>query len=186
MYTKYILTVVIILYTSLSFSQNCTQVNTTVNPDYAYANESLGLDVPFNKDWNITLENEKAIIALFHTNDGYANATIIRNKNGYHINSAHNIDEKMINSLGKMSGITFTNKKITKVKLKNILAKQVEFDTSVTNLNEITVLSGIMYMIVNDGYTYIFMFNSLKEKKDCYIPFFKNVMKNTYFSQWWY
>ena len=181
-----ILTLLMVFVTSLAFSQNCTNVNTIVNSDYAYVHENLGLALPFNKDWVITVENEQAIIALLHSSNGDANAAIIRNKNGYRINSAHDIDENLINGLEKLSGVKMNNKKIRNVKLKNILAKEVEFDSQVVNLDETTLLSGVVYMIVKNDYTYLFMFNSLKDKKQCYLPFFKSVMKEAYFNQSWY
>lgn len=92
----------------------------------------------------------------------------------------------MINGLEKLSGVKMNNKKIRNVKLKNILAKEVEFDSQVVNLDETTLLSGVVYMIVKNDYTYLFMFNSLKDKKQCYLPFFKSVMKEAYFNQSWY
>ncbi len=76
----------------------------------------------------------------------------------------------MINGLEKLSGVKMDNKKIRNVKLKNILAKEVEFDSQVVNLDETTLLSGVVYMIVKNDYTYLFMFNSLKDKKQCAYP----------------
>ena len=110
----------------------------------------------------------------------------MKNKNGYPINSAHDINENLVLQLIKKMGINLDDRKLTNVKLKNIPAKQIEYNHKVYNLGDTHLMSGIMYMIVNDGYTYVFMFNCQRGLKNCYIPFFKNVVKNSYFGPDWY
>ncbi len=181
-----LLIIIFCLLTSTSFAQNCSDINTKIDTNFSYVNESEDLEMPLNKSWNVALENQKAVIVFLQNDSGQATAGIVKNKNGYHINSAHDIDENLVVQLIKKMGINLDDRKLTDVKLKNIPAKQIEYNHKVYNLGDTHLMSGIMFMIVNDGYTYVFMFNSTREMKNCYIPYFKNVVKNTYFGPEWY
>ena len=171
---------------TISFSQNCSGINTKLDSNFSYVNKSEDLEMPLNESWNIALENQKAILVFLQNEGGQATAGIVKNKNGYHINSLHDIDENLVVQLINKMGINLDDRKLTDFKLKNIPAKQIEYNHKVYNLGDTHLMSGIMYMIVNDGYTYVFMFNSTRELKSCYIPYFKSIVKNTYFGPEWY
>lgn len=170
----------------IGLAQSCSEVNTKIDVNFSYINESEDLEMPLNKSWNIALENQKAVLVFLRNNSGQATAGIVKNKNGYHINSAHDINESLVAQLIKKMGINLDDRTLADVKLKNIPAKQIEYNHKVYNLGDTHLMSGIMYMIVNDGYTYVFMFNSTRELKTCYIPYFKSIIKNTYFGPEWY
>lgn len=180
------LIIIFYLLTAKSFVQNCSDVKTEIDANFSYVNESEDLEMPFNESWNVALENQKAVIVFLQNDSGQATAGIVKNKNGYHINSAHDIDENLVVELINKMGINLDDRKLTDVKLKNIPAKQIEYNHKVYNLGDTHLMSGIMFLIVNDGHTYVFMFNSTREMKNCYIPFFTNVVKNTYFGPEWY
>lgn len=178
--------IIFITLSSITFAQNCVDVNTTIDTEYSYVNNSEDIEMPLNRNWNIAFENQKAVLVFLQNTNGDANCGIVKNKNGYHINSAHDIDENLVVQLIKKMGINLNDRKLTNVKLKNIPTKQIEYNHKVYNLGDTYLMSGIMFMIVNDGYTYVFMFNFTRETKNCYLPYFKNVMKNTYFGPEWY
>jgi len=182
---KYLLLIVSILSTSI-YSQECSTINRKIDANYSYVNTIEDLEIPFNSTWNVALENKNAILVFLKNNSEQATAGIVKNKNGYHINSAHDIDNNLILELIKKMGINLDDRTLSNVKLKNIPAKQIEYNHKVYNLGDTPLMSGIMYMIVNDGYTYVFMFNCQRNLKDCYIPFFKDIIKNTYFGPDWY
>lgn len=183
---KPILLLLISLLTFQIYSQDCSKINTKVDSDFAYVNTNEDVEIPFNKTWNVALENKNAILVFLKNESEQANAGIVKNKNGYHIDSAYDINEKLILELIKKMGINLDDRTLTNVKLKNIPAKQIEYNHKIYNLGDIHLMSGIMYMIVNDGYTYVFMFNCQRSLKSCYIPFFQNIIKNTYFGPDWY
>jgi hypothetical protein len=183
---KILLTIILIALSSISLSQNCSDVNTKIDAKYSYVNTSEDLEIPLNESWNIALENQKAVLVFLQNTSGNATAGIVKNKNGYHINSAHDINENLVVQLIKKMGINLDDRKLVDVKLKNVRAKQIEYNHKVYNLGDTHLMSGIMYMIVNNGYTYVFMFNSTREAKSCYIPYFKSIIKNTYFGPDWY
>ncbi len=60
-------------------------------------------------------------------------------------------------------GINLENRVISNVNLKNIPTKLVISNHIVKNLGDTHLMSSIIYMIVNDGYTYVFMFNASRE-----------------------
>lgn len=183
---KHILLIAIFLLTFSIYSQDCYKINTEIDVNFTYANISEDLEMPLNKTWNVALENKNAIVVFLKNENQQASAGIVKNKNGYHIDSAHDIDENLVLQLIKKMGINLDDRALTNVKLKNIPAKQIEYNHKVYNLGDTHLMSGIMYMIVNDGYTYVFMFNCQRNLKSCYIPFFKNIVKNTYFGPDWY
>lgn len=166
--------------------QDCSSIDSSIDANFTYINTSEDLEMPLNKTWNVALENKNAIIVFLKNESGQATAGIVKNKNGYHIDSAHDINENLVLQLIKKMGINLDDRILADVKLKNIPAKQIEYNHKVYNLGDTYLMSGIMYMIVNDGYTYVFMFNCQRSLKSCYIPFFKNIVKNTYFGPDWY
>jgi hypothetical protein len=183
---KIYLFILLVISSIDSFSQSCTDINLEIDANSSYSSDEHSFEIPLNDSWGIAMENQKAIIVFLQNQDGTANGGVLKNRNGYQINSAHDIRENLITQLVKMVGINFDDKKTTDVKLKNIPAKQIEYNHKVYNLNETYLMSGIIFMIVKDSSTYIFMFNSPREMKDCYLPFFKEIMKNTYFGPEWY
>ncbi len=171
---------------SISFSQNCSSINTQINAEYSYVNEFENLEIPFNKSWNISLENQKSIIVFLQSDDGNASAGIMKNKNGYRINSAHSISKDLVMQLINNLGSDLTNINLKDVKVRNLPVKQVEYNYKLYNLDETYLMSGLMYLFVKEGNTYVFMFNFKSDLKNCYVPFFKNVIKNTYYGPSWY
>jgi hypothetical protein len=183
---KHILTVISFLFFSIGFSQNCTGVKTIISKDYSYINEKENFSLSFNSSWSIIFENQKAIMVALTDEIQQGSASVIKNLNGYAISSAHNISEDMVNKLFKASGIDVYNKIITNTYLKNIKSKQVEYDYKIYNLGDTYHMTGLIFMLLKDNYTYVFMFSCPIDKKTCYIPFYKNVMKNAFFGQEWY
>lgn len=183
---KYIFLFSYFLFSLSIYAQNCSAIDTDVDANFSYTNTNEDLEMPLNKTWNIALENKNAIIVFLQNENKQANAGIVKNKNGYHIDSAHDIDDNLILQLIKKMGINLDERTLTNVKLKNIPAKQIEYNHKVYNLGDTHLMSGIMYMIVNDGYTFVFMFNCQRDLKNCYIPFFKEIVKSTYFGPDWY
>ena len=72
------------------------------------------------------------------------------------------------------------------MKVRNLPVKQVDYNYKLYNLDETYLMSGLMYLFVKGDNTYVFMFNFKRELKNCYAPFFKNVIKSTYFGPSWY
>ncbi len=183
---KKILFLILILSYSYVFSQDCSSMDNSINVNFSYSNTIENIEMPFNEDWGIVFENQKAILVYLQEQSGNAIVGIVKNKNGYRIDSAHDINEELISQLvEKMTG-SLDDIILTNVRLKNIPVKQVEYNSTVYNLGDKHLMGGLMYMIINDGYTYVFMLHCKKNLKKCYIPFFENVMKNTYFGQEWY
>ena len=75
---------------------------------------------------------------------------------------------------------------VTKPFLKNLKVLQIEFNYKVKNLEDTYQMSGLIYEVIKDGNTFVFMFTCPLNKKACYIPFYKSVMKNAYFGPTWY
>jgi hypothetical protein len=180
------LTISVLLLTYYIQAQNCSSIDSTIDANFSYVNTSEDLEIPLNKTWNVALENKNAIIVFIKNDSDQATAGIVKNRNGYHIDSAHDINENLVLQLIKKMGINLDDRILTNVKLKNIPAKQIEYNHKVDNLGDTHLMSGIMYMIVNDGYTYVFMFNCQRSLKSCYVPIFKNIVKNIYFGPDWY
>jgi len=183
---KKILFLIFLFNTFFSFSQDCLGINININENYAYTNNLEKLEIPFNQNWKVYLENEAAVLVMLKNDSGEAMMGIMKNKNGYYLSSAHQIDSNLVLQLvQKMTG-RLDSRILSNVRLKNIPAKQIEYDYSVQNLSDSYSMSGIMYMIIKGSYTYVFMLNCQRELKNCYIPFFKNIIKNTYFGPDWY
>ena len=87
-----------------------------------------------NKSWSIAFEYQKAIVIFLKNDSEHATFGIVKNKNGYHIDSVHDIDDNLILQLIKKMGINLDDRKLTNVKLKNIPAKQIEYNHKVYNL----------------------------------------------------
>jgi hypothetical protein len=147
-------------------------------------NENFSL--PLNKSWKIIIENYKAINVTLEDESRQGFISVLHNKNGYNIPSAHEITESVVNQLFKSMKYFISNRTITNTYLKNIKVKQIEYDYTITNLNDTYLMTGIMFMAMKGGYTFIFMFNCSREMKNCYLPFYKNVMKNAFFGPEWY
>ena len=173
------------------YSQNCNDIDTNVNMDYIYENTVYDFSLPFNKDWKILFENQKAIIVGLSDPLQYGNASVLLNKNEYPIASAHAINDEMIvelsNGIGKRIGSNFKILSTRKSFLKNIKVNIVEYDYLIKNLDNEYQMTGIMFQIVKkQNSTYIFMFNCLRSLKECYLPFFNDIMMQAYFGQEWY
>jgi hypothetical protein len=63
---KILLTIILIALSSISLSQNCSDVNTKIDAKYSYVNTSEDLEIPLNESWNIALENQKAVLVFFY------------------------------------------------------------------------------------------------------------------------
>jgi hypothetical protein len=166
--------------------QNCINVDTNVLDDYSYSNKRENLSLPFNTSWSVAFENQGAILVALTDSNQQGQASILKNKNGYSIGSAYDLSANLITQLFQGAGMDVYEKKMTNTYLKNIKTKQVEYDYKVYNLGDTHYMSGIMFLLVKGGYTYVFMFNCTKAKKACYMPFYKNVMKQSFFGQEWY
>lgn len=184
--------IIILLFVNLkSFGQNCNQINFTINSDYSYVNKSNNFSIPLNSEWNILLENQKNVIVILTGLQQYGLLSIIVNTNGFPIPSAHSINDQLIKELsldiGQRIGDEFKILTTNKSYIKNIKVNVVEFEYVVKNLDDIYPMAGIMFQIVKkQNHTYIFMFCCLRSLKSCYFPFFRNVMKQSYFGQDWY
>ncbi|WOD44931.1 hypothetical protein [Hwangdonia lutea] len=183
---KIIFLLILAIYCHSGFSQDCSSINTEINSNYSYTNSIEDLEMPLNEDWNIVLENKNAVLVFMKNDSEQASAGIMKNKNGYYIKSAHDINDRLIDQLIAKMGINLENRMLKNVKLKNIPAKLIIYNHKVYNLDDTHLMSGIMYMIVNDGYTYVFTFNTTRSLRNCYIPLFQNIIKNTYFGPEWY
>lgn len=182
----FILSFLLICVNLNTYSQNCNNIDLSVSDDYSYNNESEDFSLPFNKNWNILIENQRAIIVGLNDNYNTGSASVLKNRNGYIIESAHNLSKSLIVDLFRSMKINAQNLNIENAFLKNIPTKIVEFDYKIINLNETQNTSGMIFFLVKERYTYVFMFNCNAEYKKCYFPFFENVMKSAYFGQEWY
>lgn len=181
----------LLFVTFKSYSQNCNDLNLSINSKYSYTNETHDFSLPFNEGWKIMLENQKAIIVSLTDPMQFASASVMLNQNGYPIPSAHSINDQMVRELANMVGSRIGNdfKILTTKKsyIKNIKVNIVEYEYLIKNLDDEYQMTGIMFQIVKkQNYTFVYMFNCLKSLRNCYVPFFTNVMKQAYFGQEWY
>lgn len=73
--------IIFCVLTSIGFSQDCSDVNTKIDANFSYVNESEDLEMPLNKSWNVALENQKAVLVFLQNDSGQATAGIVKNKN---------------------------------------------------------------------------------------------------------
>ena len=182
------ITVLLILFLTPpeSRAQTCTGIDRTINPDNSYNNITEDFSLPFNSTWTLAMENQRAILAALTTGANRGVASIMKNRNGYHVESAHQISDGMVEVLLKKTGIVTTRKLILNTYLKNLKAKQVEYEYRINNLDTHYQMAGIMFMLIKDGNTFVFMFQCELKDRSCFFPFFKDVMKNAFFGQSWY
>jgi hypothetical protein len=157
-----------------------------IDPDYSYINEKEGLEMPFNSGWEISFEYQKAIIVFMQNDNQTANFGIMANPNGYPIKSAHELNSKIVHQLLNKVAPNVSEVTLTNVHVKNLSAKEVKYNYVIRNIDESYKMSGLMYMIIKKGKTYVFMMNSTRDKKECYSKFLKNVLQNTNFNTTWY
>ena len=169
-----------------SRAQTCTGIDRTINPDNSYNNLTEDFSLPFNSTWTLAMENQRAILAALTTGANRGVASIMKNRNGYYVESAHQISDGMVEALLKKTGIGTTRKLILNTYLKNLKAKQVEYEYQIKNLDTEYQMAGIMFMLIKDGNTFVFMFQCELKDRSCFFPFFKDVMKNAFFGQSWY
>jgi hypothetical protein len=178
--------IILLIIAKSAYSQDCSQLNTRVNNDYSYSNDTEGLALPFNDEWSIILENKQAIIVALAEKNQLGFASIVKSRNGYKIDSAYDISDKMVDDLFLKAAVDIEYKVVTKTYVRNIKALQVEFDYDVRNINEIVKVKGLAYFIVKDYDTYIFMFNCQPTMRKCFFPFYKEIMKNAWFEPEWF
>ncbi|TVR81110.1 MAG: hypothetical protein EA412_03630 [Chitinophagaceae bacterium] len=167
--------------------QNCRTINNTViTTNYLYTSNSEGIKMPFNDSWIILLENQNAVIVALAERNGKASAGIVKNRNGFFVRNAHQIAENMIYDLIRMAGIEMDKNTIRNLRIKNIPVKEIEFEYTLYNLNEKYLMAGLIYVVVKGNYSYLFIFSSEVEDKICFYPFFREVMKNTFYDPQWY
>lgn len=166
--------------------QNCTDFNDMVSDDYSYNNETNDFSLPLNDTWEVIFENQKAILVSLSNNTREGGVSVLKNRNGFTIMSAHEIPEEINNQLFTKIGFLEPEKVVTKTFLKNLKVLQIEFNYKVKNLEDIYQMSGLIYEVIKDENTFVFMFTCPRNKKACYIPFYKSVIKNAYFGQTWY
>ena len=167
-------------------NQDCSKMNKDVNVDYSYVNEAEGFSIPFNKDWSIIMENNKAVVVALTDKPQVAIFSIIKAQHKYKLPSSHNLTDKMINDLLIKAALNVTSKTISKIYIRNIKALQVEFDYVVNNMGTSQSMKGLIYMIEKGFFTYMFMLNCQPQMEMCYFPFIKKSMSNAYFEQEWY
>jgi hypothetical protein len=168
------------------FGQNCLDFKDIVSDDYSYNNKTEDFSLPLNDTWDIIFENQKAILVSLSNTTREGGASVLKNRNGFAILSAHEIPEEVTNQLFTKIGFLEPEKVVTKTFLKNLKVLQIEFNYRVKNLEDTYQMAGIVFEIIKDGNTFVFMFTCPQNKKSCYIPFYKSVMKNAYFGQTWY
>jgi hypothetical protein len=178
--------IIVIIGLSTLFGQNCVDFKDTVSDDYSYNNETEDFSLPLNDTWEIIFENQKAILASLSNNSREGGVSVLKNKNGFIISSAHEIPEEINSQLFTKIGFLEPIKVVSKTFLKNLKVLQIEFEYKVKNLDDTYLMSGLIYEIIKDGNTFVFLFTCPQNKKVCYIPFYKSVMKNAYFGQTWY
>lgn len=169
-----------------AISQSCIGINSKINFDYSYENKIEGISIPFNEDWSIIMENENAILVSLSEKTQLGTLTIIKNRNKFEINSAHDFTKKMIDDYLNLLSNNTKLKGTSKVYLHNIKSLQLEYNYKVFNLNETTIVEGLSFIIVKGNYTFFFLFNCEPVTKTCFFPFYKEIMKNTVFNQQWF
>lgn len=178
--------IIAIIGLSSLFGQNCLDFKDTVSNDFSYNNETEDFSLPLNETWEIIFENQKAILASLSNTSREGGVSVLKNINGFPISSAHEIPEEISNQLFIKIGFLEPTKVVSKTFLKNLKVLQIEFNYKVKNLDDIYLMTGLIYEIIKGGNTFVFMFTCPQNKKACYIPFYKTVMKNAYFGQTWY
>lgn len=183
---KKLLSVIVLFLSINTYSQICDGIHNKVDANYSYVSTTDGFELPFNISWEIIKENQGPIMVLLANGINEASAGIIKGKNSYHVNSVYDVSNDIVIKLVNSMGFDHQNLVINNVKLKNIKAKEIKFNSDIDNLEDSYSMKNLIYMIVKDGYTYLFAFKSPIHTFNCYEPFFKNVMKSSYFDSTWY
>lgn len=171
---------------NILISQNCIGIETKIDLDYSYQNKQEGLSIFFNKNWEIVMENQNGILVAFAEINQLGTLTIIKNKNQFNINSAHDFTNIMVSDYLKLISNNTNLKAKTNTYLHNIKALQLEYVYSVQNLDEIKNIEGMSFLIAKDDFTFFFLFNCEPSKRECFFPLYKEIMKNIIFNQLWF
>ncbi len=75
---KSIIILLVFIQSFCSYSQDCSKINTRIDDNISYVNKIEDLEMPLNKDWDIVIENQKAVLVFMKNKTEQASIGIVK------------------------------------------------------------------------------------------------------------